>query len=57
MAEAPKRNYDKTIVIHVQKSMWQALRKVSYEKEISMTQLIRWSIEKIINKHTKDVDE
>jgi hypothetical protein len=52
-----KKTYNKKIVIPIEHHMWQALRKISYEKEISMSQLTRWAIEKIINKYGKTIDE
>ncbi len=51
-----KKVYDKTIVIPIERQMWMALRKIAYEKEISMSQLTRWAIEKIINKYDKGID-
>lgn len=48
--------YKKTIVIPVEKEMWQSLRQISFDHQISMSQLARWGIEKIIKKYKKDVD-
>lgn len=47
--------YDKTIVIPVEHSKWKAIRQISFDTEISMSQLIRDAIEKIIKKHEKSV--
>lgn len=40
----------KTIVIKVEKHVWQAVRKIAFDNEISMTQLIKHSVNEIINK-------
>lgn len=51
-----KKENKKTIVIPIEYEMWRSLRQISYEKEISMSQLTRWAIEKIINKYEKNID-
>lgn len=56
MEKKQKPDYDKTIVIPIEKSMWQSLRKISYDTEISMSELTRRAIKKIINKYEKKVD-
>jgi hypothetical protein len=48
--------YDKTIVVPVEYDQWKALRKVSYDHEISMSQLAREAIDKVINKYNKSID-
>lgn len=55
-AKSKKSYYEKTIVVPVQKHMWQAIRKISYDTEISMSELARIAIQKLINKHQPDVD-
>ncbi len=42
--------------IPIEYEMWRSLRQISFEKEISMSQLTRWAIEKIINKYEKSID-
>lgn len=54
--EKQDKKYKKTIVIPIEYKMWESLRKISYEKHISMSQLTRWSLEKIIDKFEKPVD-
>lgn len=54
--EKIKTNYEKTIVIPIEIEMWKALRRISYEEEISMSQLTRVAIKKIINKYEKPVE-
>jgi hypothetical protein len=51
-----KGNYEKTIVIPIDKDMWKALRKISFEQEKSMSELTRTALKKIINKYEKNVD-
>ncbi len=51
-----KADSTKKIVIPVEKQMWQALRKISFDEEVSMSKLIRTAIQKIINKHEKAID-
>ncbi len=51
MNSQPKKEMThKTIVLKVEKPMWQAIRKVAFDNEISMNQLIRISITEIINR-------
>jgi hypothetical protein len=50
------KKYQKTIVIPIELEMWKSLRKISFEKEVSMSQLARTSLEKVIKKFQKDVD-
>ena len=57
MSNPNKKVYEKTIVIPIEKQMWASLRKISFEKEISMSQLTRWAIEKVINKYEKPIDK
>jgi hypothetical protein len=52
--ENSKIQYDKTIVIHVEKEMWKSLRSISLDKETTMSDLIRLSIKNIINKYEKN---
>jgi len=47
---------EKTIVVSIEKSMWKSLRKVSFDHEISMSELTRMGIEKILNKFERRVD-
>lgn len=56
MVKKSKGKYEKTIVIPIEKETWKSLRQISFEKEISMSQLARWAIEKIINKYEKPID-
>jgi hypothetical protein len=51
--EKSKSTYEKTLVIPIEKKMWQNLRKISFDKEISMSELTRMGIEKILNKYSK----
>lgn len=53
--EKNKANYEKTIVIPIEKSMWQSLRRIAFEEEISMSQLTRTALEKLIKKYDKSV--
>ena len=48
--ESEKEMTHKTIVLKVEKPMWQAIRKIAFDNEISMNQLIRHSINEIINR-------
>lgn len=50
------KKYPKTLVIPIEYSMWEALRKISYEKKISMAQLARWGLEKIIKKYETPIE-
>jgi hypothetical protein len=50
------KKYEKTLVIPIEKNMWLSLRRISFEKEISMSQLGRTSLENIIKKFQKNVD-
>jgi len=45
--------YEKVITIPLERSMWLALRKVAYEQQLSMNQLTRMGLEKIITKYEK----
>lgn len=56
MSNRKKGNYEKTLIIPVEKEMWQALRKISFEEETSMSQLARTALEDIINNHEKPID-
>lgn len=57
MAKAKtKGTYEKTLVIPVSLEMWKSLRKISYDQELSMSQMIRESVEKIIKKYDKTID-
>ena len=56
MLQRKKRTYDKTIVTPIEKKMWASLRKISFDIEISMAELTREGIRKIINKYEKKVD-
>ncbi len=47
--------YEKTIVIPVEYAKWKAIRQISFDTEISMSQLIRTAIDKIIKKYDKSV--
>lgn len=52
-----KGNYEKTLVIPIEYEMWQTLRRIAYENEVSMSQLTRSAIEKVINKfERKSID-
>lgn len=50
-----KINYDKTIVIPIEKTMWQSLRKISFDHQISMSQLTRDALVKLIKKYEKTI--
>lgn len=45
--------FEKTLVIPVEMKTWAALRKISYDREVSMSELVRRGIEKIINQYKK----
>lgn len=47
----------RVLVIPIPQEMWEHLRKISFEKRISMSQLVRWEIEKIINRNKNYIDE
>lgn len=49
-----KINYEKTLVIPIEIQMWKSLRKIAFDHEISMSQLTRDAIEKIIHKYEKN---
>lgn len=51
-----RQSLEKTIVISIEKSMWQALRKIAFEREISMAELTRMGIDKIVHRYEKKVD-
>lgn len=46
----------KTIVIHVEKAVWQSLRQISFDQEVSMSKLARDALNKEINNYKKDID-
>jgi len=46
----------KKMIIPVEYKMWANLRKISYDTQIPMSQLVRWGMEKVINKYEKPVD-
>lgn len=48
-----KKDYEKTLVIPVERPMWVALKKISFETELSMSHLVRTGIQQIINDHKK----
>jgi predicted HicB family RNase H-like nuclease len=50
------KNYPRTLVIPITELMHEELRLISFNQKISMNQLARWGLEKIINKHKKSVD-
>jgi predicted HicB family RNase H-like nuclease len=50
------KNYPRTLVIPITELMHEELRIISFNQKISMNQLARWGLEKIINKHKKSVD-
>lgn len=56
MKKLENKTYEKTVVIPITLSMWKLLKKISYEKNISMNKIIRQAIEKHINKFEKIVD-
>jgi predicted DNA-binding ribbon-helix-helix protein len=45
--------YEKTISVPLEKTMWMALRKIAYEQQLSLNELTRMGIEKIITKYEK----
>jgi hypothetical protein len=51
--KSPNATYDKTFVIPVKFDMWKKLRKISYENNVSMSNLIRDSIDNYIKKIEK----
>ncbi len=53
MKETEIKQYDKTIVVKLETRMWASLRKIAYEKNVSMAKLTRDGLEKIINKYEK----
>lgn len=50
-----KRVYDKTIVIPVEYAKWKAIRQIAFDTEISMSEMIRDAIDRIIKKYNKNV--
>ncbi len=44
-------NYDKMVVIPMAKEMWRTLRTISFERGISMSELTRRGLQKIIDKY------
>lgn len=44
----------KSLVIKIDYDMWKNLRRVSYETNIPQSQLVRWSVQKIIDKYSKN---
>jgi len=53
MKDFEKKQYDKTIVIKLETKMWAALRRMSFEKEVSMAKITRDALDKIITKYEK----
>lgn len=51
-----EKKYEKTIVIPIKADMHKELRKISFDNEISISQLAREALEKIIKKYKKAVD-
>lgn len=46
----------KILVIPLDFDLWKSFRKVAFDQEVSMSQLTRDAIEKIIKKHEKGID-
>jgi predicted HicB family RNase H-like nuclease len=51
-----KKNYDKTLVVPLEYEMWFSLRKVAFDQQVSMNNLAREAIKKVIKKYEKNVD-
>lgn len=51
-----KSAFQKTLVVHLETDMYKTLRQISHDEDISMSQLAREGIEKIIKKHKKNID-
>lgn len=51
-----EKKYEKTIVVPIKADMHKKLRKISFDHEISISQLAREAFEKIIEKYKKSVD-
>ena len=49
-------NYPKTLVIPLTKQMWSSLRQISFDHQISMAELTRAALQKVINKYQPDID-
>ena len=53
---AESKKHEKTIVIDVEKSMWRELKKLSVEKNITMSEIARNCFQEQISNYKKDID-
>lgn len=53
MKEKEKGKYSKTIVVLVEEDMWSDLRQIAFDRHMSMNELARMGMEKIISRYSK----
>ncbi len=56
MRKDSKSKYKSLLAIPMETPVYKAFRKICFDKEISMAQIVRWEVEKFINKNEKSVD-
>ena len=54
--EPPKTKHAKNLVIPISKQMWLSLRQISFDHHVSMAELTRNALQKVINKYHPNVD-
>lgn len=51
-----KANYEKHIIVPMERDMWKSLKKISFDEEVSMNKLVRGAVKNLIKKRENKVD-